>query len=119
MNSEPFKPVWFVGETKRELNAHYRRVLPIIREVARNHGYAIGLHGSMKRDLDLMAFPWTEKHCKHTTLLKAIQKACCGFSEKIDRRKCIKPCGRRAYLIHIGMKAHLDISIAPSVTLAE
>lgn len=33
----------------------------LIWEVARGCGYAIGLHGSMKRDVDLIAVPWTDE----------------------------------------------------------
>lgn len=35
------------------------RFIERIREVARECGYAIAVHGSEKRDLDLMALPWT------------------------------------------------------------
>lgn len=30
-----------------------------IRKVARRHGWAIGVHGSLKRDIDLIGTPWT------------------------------------------------------------
>lgn len=35
------------------------RVLDRIREIARDCGYAVAVHGSEKRDLDLLAAPWT------------------------------------------------------------
>ena len=31
-----------------------------LREMAREHGYALAVHGSMARDLDLIAVPWIE-----------------------------------------------------------
>lgn len=38
----------------------YCELLPKIRDVARRHGYAIGVHGSMVNDCDLIAAPWVE-----------------------------------------------------------
>lgn len=40
--------------------------------VARRHGYAIGVHGSMSRDLDLIAVPWVESASSPDELLKEI-----------------------------------------------
>lgn len=36
-------------------------VIAKVREVAKRHGWAIGVHGSLKRDIDLIAIPWTEE----------------------------------------------------------
>ena len=33
---------------------------PALAEVARAHGYALMVHGTVARDLDLVACPWTE-----------------------------------------------------------
>lgn len=35
-----------------------------IRELAKEIGYAIGAHGSLERDLDLIAAPWSEEALK-------------------------------------------------------
>ncbi len=37
-------------------------VIARVRFVARAHGYAIGVHGSLIRDVDLIAAPWAS-HC--------------------------------------------------------
>lgn len=37
------------------------RILPTIREAAHACGYAIGVHGSMARDFDLIAAPWADE----------------------------------------------------------
>lgn len=34
------------------MDKRYADRLPIIREIAKKHGYAVGVHGSQKRDLD-------------------------------------------------------------------
>lgn len=33
----------------------------LLKEKAKTHGYALLLHGSMSRDLDLVAIPWSDK----------------------------------------------------------
>lgn len=50
-------------------------MLPVIREAARAHGYAIGVHGSMQRDLDLIAAPWVADASDADTLARAIRDA--------------------------------------------
>ena len=34
---------------------------PDLAEIAREHGYALAVHGSLARDFDLIAVPWREK----------------------------------------------------------
>jgi len=46
----------------------------IIRKIARDHGYAIGEHGSKERDLDLIAVPWTENAIDAKDLISVIAK---------------------------------------------
>jgi len=45
---------------KTMTKAEFLKRLPEIRRVAKKYGYAIGLHGSLKRDFDLIAVAWTE-----------------------------------------------------------
>ena len=40
--------------------AFYASVLPVVTEVARKYGWAVAVHGSMNKDLDLMMMPWVE-----------------------------------------------------------
>ncbi|HKB93311.1 MAG TPA: hypothetical protein VKC62_03635, partial [Gaiellaceae bacterium] len=42
------------------LAAVYCYLVPILAEVAREHGYALAVHGTMARDLDLVAIPWID-----------------------------------------------------------
>lgn len=58
--------------------------LPKMREMARLHGYALGVHGSQKRDFDLIAIPWVDDASDPAPLIKdlaivaegAIQQDC-------------------------------------------
>jgi hypothetical protein len=53
-----FEPIWKHHKIKREIKRYYTSLLPELRRVAREYGYELGLHGSMTRDLDLIAAPW-------------------------------------------------------------
>lgn len=39
----------------------YVAMYPKLAEVAKAHGYALAIHGSITRDFDLIAIPWVEK----------------------------------------------------------
>lgn len=77
-------------------------VVTKVREIARSMGWAIGVHGSMKRDIDLIAVPWTENAEGVYTVFLAIQEAIGtdhaqpGESLRGDLRK---PHGRQALMI--------------------
>ena len=86
--------------------------------IAWRHGYALALHGSMTRDLDLIAIPWTEDAEPPEKLLKAFVNFVKSKS-KVDVKLYMpgvtkKPHGRIAYSIPIGHDGHyLDVSIMP------
>jgi len=89
-----------------------------LERVAWRHGYALALHGSMSRDLDLIAIPWTDDADDPERLLKAF---CKFIVDKADvnltpGKSTKKPHGRRAYVIPIGHDGHyIDLSIMPRV----
>lgn len=41
--------------------AVYVCLYPELAEIARSHGYAMAVHGSVARDFDLVCIPWAEK----------------------------------------------------------
>lgn len=112
---------WFTAGTIDEMQAFYLSRLPVIREAAKEHGYAIGLHGSARRDLDLMAMPWREGCADKNTLAITLQHAACGISyDKIPPQMWEqKPAGRWAISLPIcwtewtGMTSagHIDLSV--------
>ena len=89
--------------------------------IAWRHGYALALHGSMSRDLDLIAIPWTDDADPPEKLLKAFINFVKGKS-KVSIKYYVsevteKPHGRKAYSIPIGHDGHyLDVSIMPRLT---
>ncbi|QIG72654.1 hypothetical protein EVB97_096 [Rhizobium phage RHph_Y65] len=70
---------WFHVHNIDEMEKFYLSRLPAIRSAARQLGYAIGVHGSCRRDFDLMAMRWTDKYADKDTLARAIQNAACGI----------------------------------------
>jgi hypothetical protein len=90
----------------------YKSLIPALREVARKSGYAIGIHGSLRRDLDLIAVPWTPKAVRPDLLARRLQIAACGLYER-PPRWVQKPHGRIACSLMIGMKAYIDLSVVP------
>lgn len=49
-----------------------RDVIAEIRAAAREHGYALAVHGSQRRDLDLIAAPWAVEAIEPLTLVELI-----------------------------------------------
>lgn len=100
----------------------YPEVLPIVRNVAREHGYAIAVHGSQVRDLDLVAVPWVDEAAAPEVLIEAIRAAVGGFilnrenadpSDFTGRNPEPKPHGRLGWSIHLGGGPYLDLSVMP------
>lgn len=53
--------------------AAYDRLIGPLRERARELGYAIGVHGSLARDIDLIACPWTDDAVAAHELAEALR----------------------------------------------
>lgn len=83
-------------------------------EIARTHGYALAVHGSLARDFDCVCIPWTEAASESGTVVAAILE-----------KYAIKPCeddpkiklhGRIAYTLNFKFgDARLDLSFMPRV----
>lgn len=98
---------WFKAHSVEEMQAFFLSRLPHIRTAARRCGYAIGLHGSCRRDFDLMAIAWREYAVSPDELAKSIQYAACGMSAStITWEK--KPAGRIATSLCICWTDHSE-----------
>jgi len=80
-------------------------------EVAREHGYALALHGSMKRDLDLIAVPWTGLAVSAEHLALALRDAAGAAFGEGDPHE--KKHGRLAWSLHLGGGPYVDLSVMP------
>lgn len=110
---------WHHVATIDEMHAFYLSRLPAIRKAAREHGYAIGVHGSLRRDFDLIAMRWHDGASDKDTLAHAIAMAACGISRDGPYEWEQKPSGRVATSFPIcwtewhGMisAGHIDLSL--------
>ena len=97
---------WFDAQTLDEMQAFYLSRLPAIRAAAAENGYAIGLHGSERRDFDLMAMQWRDGASDKDTLARAIADAACGIRREGAYDWEQKPSGRLATSIPVCWTAY-------------
>jgi hypothetical protein len=115
----------------------YKKLIGPLREVARRLGYALAVHGTLKRDIDLIACPWTRQTVGAKVLANAIRakaREVVGFAEPSPHERAkwfrdgvtgfaqgfgrvsSKPHGRRCWTFHLVPTydgPYLDVSIMP------
>jgi hypothetical protein len=108
----------------------YSLVIPDLMKAGREVGYAIAIHGSLARDLDIVAIPWTADAVNAERLILHLMAAVDGRLRNGGRKKedgewervkasepAAMPHGRRAWTIHIGHDGmYLDVSVMPLVS---
>jgi hypothetical protein len=103
---------------------YYRVLIRPLRHVAHRYGYAIGVHGSLKRDIDLIAAPWRISPSSAASLIEGLREAAekiIGFAEIREETRYPerKPGGRLAWSIYLVPREcdgpYLDISVLPRV----
>ncbi len=120
------------GEHHVRLTRGYVRVLlPALREIARRHGYALAVHGSLKRDIDLIACPWRDGACDATALAGELFRASeliTGYATWPSGWSAMsafdppsgalpnpekKPHGRLGWMIFLSGGPYIDLSVMP------
>lgn len=95
-----------------------------IRSVAAECGYAVGVHGSVRRDLDLIAVPWTPEAVSAQQLVAILceriplhERDWNLYSDRrMEPNPEIKPWGRIAWSLDgvpAGLWKYVDLSVAP------
>lgn len=95
------------------IDPDYARVFTVARCLAWAEGYALAMHGSFTRDLDLIAVPWADTVCAPDHLIARIADAA---DLKVNGAAGTKPHGRRAYTLLFKGFADprwIDISVLP------
>ena len=90
----------------------YCALYPELAKVAREHGYALAIHGSLVRDFDLIAVPWVESPAEPDVLVEAVTAR---FAlHRMDKAPTAKAHGRVAYTISVGFgECAIDLSFTP------
>lgn len=102
-------------------------LLPDLKLAARGCGYALAVHGSLQRDIDILAVPWTARPDDKDFLLDTLMGVirghvgrCYIHQKKVGRHRvrdwAAKPHGRQAIIIGLsGMCPEIDLSVMPIV----
>lgn len=96
------------------IDPDYARVFTQARAIAWQEGYAIMMHGSFTRDLDLLAVPWTDAACEPEHLVRRIEAA--TKLKNISREPSKKPHGRLAWTLMFptfGDPRFVDFGVMP------
>lgn len=96
-----------------------------MRAKARELGYALAVHGSLARDIDIIAIPWTLEAVSADELAMAMYAVIKSEHERIDARPgCIgwkepaqKPHGRLVWEIHV-WGSYFDFGVMPRTEAA-
>lgn len=98
--------------------------------IAKDFGYNLVLHGSMNRDLDLIAIPWIDEPKDELEMIKAFDMFLRGICyadghEKIGYLFSVLPGGRNSYILNLNrggrwnnytdLQYYIDISVTPKI----
>lgn len=104
----------------KPLYVHCGTVIDDVRGIAREHGYAVAVHGSLRpeRDIDLMAAPWVKEAHGPWTLMRAVNQLAYLSRVKEHDKDPPKPFGRLGFVWLIkfranGCPAYVDLSVMP------
>lgn len=97
----------------------YSFLFHIMAEKAQAMGYALALHGSMQRDLDVVAIPWIEEAVPAEDLARELCSYLGLFMRESDQHFVnpeLKPHGRLAWQLGLQAGLYVDLSVMPRST---
>lgn len=95
-------------------SAHYGplwvAMYPELAEIARTHGYALAIHGSLARDFDLVCIPWADTPSVPDDVISAMGKHFVFHPQGPEKKNH----GRIAYTISVSWgECFIDLSFMP------
>lgn len=96
---------------------HFDRLIEPLRAVARDYGYALTVHGSLERDIDLVAVPWIDSASSAADLAEAIRVKADGYLRPNEQWPRRKTHGRLCWSFHLGGGPYIDLSVMPLTDL--
>jgi hypothetical protein len=114
---------------ERRAGVLYLRLIVPLRAKAKELGYALCVHGSLKRDIDLVAVPWSGKAAEPRVLAFSLQNVAQEHNDGIAfvlptenneyhnaGEPGHKPHGRLCWSFHLGGGPYIDLSVFPPAT---
>lgn len=100
-------------QVKPNYGAVYAAALyPGLARICVDHGYALAVHGSLARDFDLIAVPWSDSPADPEKVLSEITGQ---FAIRLIGEPENKNHGRVAYTISVGFgECAIDLSFMPT-----
>lgn len=97
------------------MTSQYLWLLAPLKRLLDEHGYAMGVHGTMIRDLDVIACPWKEVVSSPAVLAQAVMDRFGGYIAdwNVATTPRVKPHGRLAWPIHLCGSYYIDLSVMP------
>jgi hypothetical protein len=95
-----------------------------MQRTCRQFGYALAIHGSMHKDLDLLAVPWTDQAVAPAFLvdqlvtqhgLIPIHSSHPPTASDDDFGPSMKPHGRQSWMFSLGQHYLLDLAVMPTL----
>ena len=96
--------------------AFYASIYDDLKSAALKCGWALGLHGSLSSDMDIMAMPWTEDATSVEVMIQALSDCFDGnpFKDLHTVAHTNKPNNRVVYTMSIWKDWYLDINVIRS-----
>jgi hypothetical protein len=93
--------------------AFYACIYDDLKKAAFNCGWALGLHGSLANDMDIMAMPWTEDAKPVEVMIQALSDCFTEnpFKDMHTEPHYGKPNNRVVYTMPIWKDFYLDINV--------
>ena len=104
-------PEYPKGTMERVVPAIYATLYPCMVEAARELGYAVALHGSLVRDMDVIAIPWMPDAASTLELATAVRDSIGGVFA--PGPPCMKPHGRQVFTILLDGPLFVDLGVMP------
>jgi hypothetical protein len=90
----------------------YCALYPELATIAREHGYALAIHGSLQRDFDLVCIPWVPIPCNPPIVVAAITDR---YVMRLVGEPERKEHDRLVFTLAVMGECFLDLSFMPVV----
>ena len=95
----------------------YCAMYPKLAEIGRKHGYAMAVHGTLAKDMDLTCIPWTEAPSEPKDVVREITKT---FHIRTIGEPNTTHHGRERWTVSVGFgECFIDLSFMPRISVRQ